>query len=82
MAALTGAGTGGNQAYSKRKFYPGVPYCSQHFHTSCKIVSYSDAVAVRNCELVGLKDLDQVNIFIEVLLLIKVLRVILTSEKE
>lgn len=54
-------GTAGTQANPLAKSFPGVPYSSTDFHTSCAIQSYQDANQVRNCELVGLKDLDQSN---------------------
>nr|ADP89000.1 alpha-amylase [Hermetia illucens] len=54
-------GTAGTQANPLAKSFPGVPYSSTDFHTSCAIQSYQDANQIRNCELVGLKDLDQSN---------------------
>ncbi|XP_054738198.1 alpha-amylase A-like [Anastrepha obliqua] len=52
-------GTGGSTADPSRKSFPAVPYSSTDFHTSCGISNYNDANQVRNCELSGLKDLDQ-----------------------
>lgn len=54
-------GTGGSYADTGSKYYPSVPYSSEHFHGSCEINNYNDASNVRNCELSGLKDLDQVS---------------------
>lgn len=54
-------GTGGSYADTGSKYYPSVPYSSEHFHSSCDINNYNDASNVRNCELSGLKDLDQVS---------------------
>ena len=52
-------GTGGTTASTSSKSYPGVPYSSLDFHPSCAINNYGNVNQVRNCELVGLKDLDQ-----------------------
>lgn len=52
-------GTGGSYADTGSKYYPAVPYGSNDFHSSCTINNYNDASNVRNCELSGLKDLDQ-----------------------
>lgn len=52
-------GTGGSYADTGSKYYPAVPYGSNDFHSSCTINNYNDADNVRNCELSGLKDLDQ-----------------------
>lgn len=60
MAAIGGTGTAGNTCDPDTKQYPGVPYGSDDFHATCTVNNYNDATNVRNCELVGLKDLDQV----------------------
>ncbi|XP_061389344.1 alpha-amylase 1-like [Musca vetustissima] len=52
-------GTGGSKADPNSKSYPAVPYSSTDFHATCGISNYNDVNQVRNCELVGLKDLDQ-----------------------
>lgn len=62
-------GTGGSTADTGSKYYPAVPYGSNDFHSSCTINNYNDANNVRNCELVGLKDLDQVSKNFECILL-------------
>ncbi|CAD7088899.1 unnamed protein product [Hermetia illucens] len=51
-------GTGGTTADPASKSFPGVPYSSLDFHPTCSIESYGDVFQIRNCELVGLKDLD------------------------
>jgi alpha-amylase len=56
-ATLTG--TAGNMAYGDIKYYPAVPYEYDHFNPTCEVCCYDDAENVRNCELVGLRDLDQ-----------------------
>ncbi|KAH8277618.1 hypothetical protein KR018_002242, partial [Drosophila ironensis] len=57
-------GTGGSTANPSIKSYPGVPYSSPDFHPTCAITNYNDAAQVRNCELVGLHDLDQSNAYV------------------
>lgn len=52
-------GTGGSQANVTAFSYPAVPYNVTDFHKPCVIVNYMDAEQVRNCELVGLPDLNQ-----------------------
>ncbi|CAH0545994.1 unnamed protein product [Brassicogethes aeneus] len=59
MTGMGGSGTAGSSADSDNKNYPGVPFGSGDFHSSCTVNNYQDASNVRNCELVGLKDLDQ-----------------------
>lgn len=63
MAAGNGnvIGTGGNMADIPARSYPAVPYERRDFHPSCSINNYNDIYQVRNCELVGLPDLDQSN---------------------
>ncbi|KAL1137765.1 hypothetical protein AAG570_009461 [Ranatra chinensis] len=57
-------GTGGSPADPKNKYYPAVPYNKSHFHSTCSIESYQNAHEVRNCELVGLRDLDQSQFYV------------------
>ncbi|XP_077256834.1 alpha-amylase 4N-like [Temnothorax americanus] len=53
-------GTGGTTADTHVFSYPGVPYSQYDFHyPPCAINNYQDPANVRNCELVGLHDLDQ-----------------------
>ncbi|XP_055920446.1 alpha-amylase A-like [Eupeodes corollae] len=52
-------GTAGSLAEPNNKNFPAVPYTSNDFNPTCSIENYNDPVEVRNCELVGLKDLDQ-----------------------
>ncbi|CAH0553098.1 unnamed protein product [Brassicogethes aeneus] len=61
MSAGSGTGTGGSSGDVENKNFPGVPYSINDFHSTCKIDNYQDATNVRNCELAGLKDLDQGN---------------------
>lgn len=59
MAAKSGVGTGGSTANVERRLYPAVPYGPGDFNTPCSINNYQNVVEVRNCELVGLPDLNQ-----------------------
>lgn len=59
MTGGDGYGTAGNRGESSNDNYPGVPYSREHFHPPCAIDNYQDAYVVRNCELVGLRDLNQ-----------------------
>ncbi|XP_029173184.1 alpha-amylase 4N-like [Nylanderia fulva] len=52
-------GTGNSTANTYDFSYQAVPYSRYDFHTPCAIDNYQDATNVRNCELVGLHDLDQ-----------------------
>lgn len=63
MAAGNGEviGTGGSKANIPARSYPGVPFEQRDFHPSCAINNYNNINEVRNCELVGLPDLDQSN---------------------
>lgn len=54
-------GTNGSSADVPQRKYPAIPYDLSDFHPSCAINNYQDAYEVRNCELVGLPDLNQTN---------------------
>nr|A0A096XJN4.1 RecName: Full=Alpha-amylase; AltName: Full=1,4-alpha-D-glucan glucanohydrolase; AltName: Full=AmyHha; Flags: Precursor [Hypothenemus hampei]AHY03307.1 alpha-amylase [Hypothenemus hampei] len=58
MATSIGQGTADHSYDPGSKSYPAVPYSNENFHASCDI-DYNDAASIRNCELSGLKDLDQ-----------------------
>ncbi|XP_045522024.1 alpha-amylase 2-like isoform X2 [Pieris brassicae] len=62
---LDNIGTAGNTAKFREWYYPAVPFTREHFNwPPCGIESSdynTNAWRVRNCELVGLKDLDQSN---------------------
>lgn len=62
-------GTGGSKANASAKSYPEVPYSDKDFHISCAINNYQNATNVRNCELVALKDLNQVRITTQIVIL-------------
>ena len=52
-------GTGGSTAIPSVRNYSAIPYNVTNFHPPCVINNYNDAYNVRNCELVGLHDLNQ-----------------------
>lgn len=52
-------GTAGSEADPSTRDFPAVPFNKSDFHQSCSIQNYQDATQVRDCELVGLPDLDQ-----------------------
>lgn len=52
-------GTGGSEADPSNRSYSVVPYTADDFHATCLITDYNNATNVRNCELVGLPDLNQ-----------------------
>lgn len=55
----TAFGTGGSTAFPGVRNYSAVPYDTTNFHPLCALVDYNDRFQVRNCELVGLHDLNQ-----------------------
>lgn len=55
----TAIGTAGSTAIPSNRNYSAVPYNVTNFHPTCALVNYQDAYQVRNCELVGLHDLNQ-----------------------
>ena len=55
----TDLGTGGSRADTKSLRFPAVPYGPENFNPKCTVNNYSDPKNVRNCELLGLHDLDQ-----------------------
>lgn len=52
-------GTGGSYADANARSYPAVPYGDNDFNYRCSINNYNNPTEVRNCELVGLPDLNQ-----------------------
>lgn len=55
-----GIGTAGSKADAFNRDYPGVPFTDKDFHSpKCGIQDYQDPLQVRNCELSGLRDLNQ-----------------------
>jgi alpha-amylase len=66
-----GTGTGGSSYDADALTYSGVPYSSSDFNggnecpsRSGDIESYNDAIQVRNCRLLGLRDLNQGNSYV------------------
>lgn len=56
---INALGTDGSAANTFNFSYPAVPYGQKDFHAPCEINNYQNATNVRDCELVGLHDLDQ-----------------------
>ncbi|XP_065083097.1 alpha-amylase A-like [Ochlerotatus camptorhynchus] len=54
-----GTGTAGSTATPRDRDYPAVPFTILDFNPSCSITDWGDAWQIRNCELLGLPDLDQ-----------------------
>lgn len=52
-------GTAGSNANPGKYSYPAVPYKKTHFHKRCDIKDWSNSTLMRNCELSGLRDLNQ-----------------------
>ncbi|XP_053682119.1 alpha-amylase 2-like [Sabethes cyaneus] len=60
MAGQTAnGGTAGSSGNAGRMEFPAVPYGRNDFHEPCSIKDYKNAWEVRNCQLVGLPDLNQ-----------------------
>lgn len=55
-------GTAGSTATFKN--YPSAGYMPEDFHRSCSIENYFDAHEVRNCELLGMPDLNHSSRFV------------------
>ncbi|KAJ2948965.1 hypothetical protein O0L34_g5903 [Tuta absoluta] len=59
-------GTAGSRGDFENYSYPAVPYTADNFHTPhCGINNYNNATQVRDCELVGLKDLNQTEEYVQ-----------------
>lgn len=69
---VAGVGFAGSTFDGHRGDYPGVPYAPEHFNmnipgrcpTSGGIEDWGNAVQLRNCMLVGLRDLDQSQVYV------------------
>lgn len=59
MAATPGVGTAGSESNPGNRNFPAVPYSKLDFNSGCAIYDYNDPIQVRNCDLVGLPDLNQ-----------------------
>lgn len=67
MAATheTNIGTGGSIAYPEERRFPAVPFNETHFNSPiCTIEDWDDPVQMRNCELIGLRDLNLTHPFV------------------
>ncbi|KAL7040556.1 hypothetical protein ACKWTF_000444 [Chironomus riparius] len=64
---MTGSGrlgSAGNIADPPNRNYPGVPFTAEHFNPSCNINNWNNGIEIRNCELLGLPDLNQGNEYV------------------
>uniref|UniRef100_A0A1L8DQX1 Alpha-amylase n=1 Tax=Nyssomyia neivai TaxID=330878 RepID=A0A1L8DQX1_9DIPT len=52
-------GTAGNHAVTSQRSWPAVPYGPNDFNPRCEIHNWDDPWEIRQCELVGLHDLNQ-----------------------
>lgn len=59
MTGSAEIGSAGSRANLATRDYYGVPYTIEHFNPSCQITDWSNPIQVRNCELLGLPDLNQ-----------------------
>lgn len=58
-------GTGGTVAYPKDRHFPAIPFNDTHFNSPvCSINDFDDPVEMRNCELIGLRDLNQTHPYV------------------
>jgi alpha-amylase len=55
----TVVGTGGSIADPANRNFSAVPYTKENFHSGCALNNYQNPDEVRNCDLVGLPDLNQ-----------------------
>lgn len=59
MTGSAEIGSAGSRANLATRDYFGVPYSNEHFNPRCDINNWSDVIQIRNCELLGLPDLNQ-----------------------
>jgi alpha-amylase len=57
--AVPAVGIGGTTANTAIRDFPGVPFSDMDFNRPCDIYDWHNIYEVRNCQLVGLNDLDQ-----------------------
>lgn len=59
-------GTGNSIAFPNKRSYPDIGFNESHFNNPvCEIENYYDPREVRNCELLGLRDLNHTNPFVQ-----------------
>ena len=58
MSGMTGYGTGGSYGNAQTGDFPGVPFTPADFNERCE-VQWHDPASIRNCEMYGLRDLNQ-----------------------
>ncbi|XP_039449670.1 alpha-amylase A-like [Culex pipiens pallens] len=54
-----GHGVGGSTAIPRNRDFPAVPFTLADFNPTCQITDWNDPIQVRDCELLGLPDLNQ-----------------------
>lgn len=57
-------GSNGSTSDPNQLSYPAVPFDSTHFNYRCGIQHYGDVAHIRNCELLGMPDLNQGNEYV------------------
>ncbi|CAH1397787.1 unnamed protein product [Nezara viridula] len=57
-------GTGNSVPDTANEKYPAVPYGPKDFHAPCSIEDWKDRWQIRNCELLGLHDLNQTSEYV------------------
>lgn len=61
MTGSAEIGSAGSRANLATRDYFGVPFTNEHFNPRCSINNWANPTEVRNCELLGLPDLNQGN---------------------
>lgn len=59
MSGMTGYGTGGSYGNAETGEFPGVPYTTEDFNLPRCEIQWHDPASIRNCEIYGLRDLNQ-----------------------
>ena len=59
MTGSAEIGSAGSRANLATRDYFAVPYSEEHFNPRCEITDWSNPIQIRNCELLGLPDLNQ-----------------------
>ena len=61
MTGSGDTGSAGSRVNLQARDYPAVPFSAEHFNPKCDINDWSNGIQIRNCELLGLPDLNQGN---------------------
>lgn len=59
MSGMSGYGTGGSYGNAETGDFPGVPFTAQDFNIPRCEIQWNDPASIRNCEIYGLRDLNQ-----------------------